>query len=56
MDSFKTIEFKNDQLILLDQTKLPHHFEILELKTLEDAARAIETMQVRGAPWRGSVS
>ncbi len=38
---------------IIDQTKLPHEFEILWLETLSDAARAIETMQVRGAPLIG---
>ena len=35
---------------IIDQTKLPHDFEIVTLRTLEDAAHAIESMQVRGAP------
>jgi hypothetical protein len=34
----------------IDQTLLPHRFETIPLKTVEDAARAIKTMQVRGAP------
>jgi len=38
---------------IIDQTKLPHSVEILALETLDDAARAISTMQVRGAPLIG---
>jgi methylthioribose-1-phosphate isomerase len=38
---------------VIDQTKLPHEFETVWLETLEDAARAITTMQVRGAPLIG---
>ncbi len=38
---------------IIDQTKLPHEFEVAWLETLADAARAIETMQVRGAPLIG---
>jgi methylthioribose-1-phosphate isomerase len=38
---------------IIDQTRLPHEFTIVELATLEDAARAIRTMQVRGAPLIG---
>ena len=38
---------------IIDQTKLPHAVEIVRLRTLEDAARAIKTMQVRGAPLIG---
>ncbi|NWG45007.1 MAG: S-methyl-5-thioribose-1-phosphate isomerase [Alphaproteobacteria bacterium] len=41
---------------IIDQTKLPHAFETLPLRTLEEAARAIETMQVRGAPCIGATA
>jgi methylthioribose-1-phosphate isomerase len=41
---------------IIDQTKLPHEFEIATLTTLEDAARAIEMMQVRGAPLIGATA
>lgn len=41
---------------IIDQTKLPHAFELTDLKTLEDAARAIEIMQVRGAPLIGATA
>ena len=41
---------------IIDQTKLPHDFEVTTLSTLEDAARAIETMQVRGAPLIGATA
>lgn len=36
-----------------DQTALPHLVRILRLATLEDAAHAIRSMQVRGAPLIG---
>jgi len=38
---------------IIDQTLLPHEFRIAALTTLLDAVRAIETMQVRGAPLVG---
>lgn len=38
---------------IIDQTRLPHRFETVTLTTLEDAAVAIRTMQVRGAPLIG---
>ena len=41
---------------VIDQTKLPHVFEVLPLKTCEDAARAIEAMVVRGAPLIGATA
>ena len=40
----------------IDQTLLPHRYEIATLKSLDDAARAIKTMQVRGAPLIGAAA
>jgi methylthioribose-1-phosphate isomerase len=40
---------------IIDQTKLPHTVETLRLATAADAARAIATMQARGAPLIGAV-
>jgi methylthioribose-1-phosphate isomerase len=41
---------------IIDQTKLPHAFRIARLRSPEDAAYAIETMQVRGAPLIGATA
>ena len=41
---------------IIDQTRLPHVLEIVQLKTVDDAARAIKTMQVRGAPLIGAAA
>jgi methylthioribose-1-phosphate isomerase len=38
---------------IIDQTKFPHVFETVSLKTVEDAAVAIRDMLVRGAPLIG---
>jgi len=38
---------------IIDQTKFPHVFETVNLKTVEDAALAIRDMLVRGAPLIG---
>ena len=40
----------------IDQTKLPHRFETIRLATVEEAGRAIKTMQVRGAPLIGATA
>lgn len=42
-----------DAVKIVDQTRLPHGFEIVDLLSLEDACAAISTMQVRGAPLIG---
>jgi methylthioribose-1-phosphate isomerase len=41
---------------IIDQTKLPHRFETLELTSMEDAAHAIKAMIVRGAPLIGATA
>ncbi len=41
---------------IIDQTKLPHRFEMVRLETLEDAAHAISAMLVRGAPLIGATA
>ena len=55
---FRTIWFdKKDQVVkIIDQTKLPHKFEIKNLKTIKDAINAIKTMEVRGAPLIGATA
>jgi len=41
---------------IIDQTLLPHRVEIRPLEGLEDAAEAIRTMRVRGAPLIGATA
>ena len=41
---------------IIDQTQLPHRFVTARLATLEDAAHAIKSMQVRGAPLIGAAA
>ncbi|HEX7775478.1 MAG TPA: S-methyl-5-thioribose-1-phosphate isomerase, partial [Parvibaculum sp.] len=41
---------------VIDQTKLPHVFATLRLRTADDAARAIKDMVVRGAPLIGATA
>jgi len=41
---------------VIDQTKLPHRFETLTLRTLDDTAHAIRAMIVRGAPLIGATA
>ncbi len=46
----KTITFTDGIARILDQTVLPHKVQHIECKTYEDVARAIEVMNIRGAP------
>jgi methylthioribose-1-phosphate isomerase len=41
---------------IIDQTLLPHRFATVRLTTLADAAHAIKSMQVRGAPLIGAAA
>ncbi|HEX4179680.1 MAG TPA: S-methyl-5-thioribose-1-phosphate isomerase [Caulobacteraceae bacterium] len=41
---------------IIDQTVLPHAVEIVRLRSMADAARAIRAMQVRGAPLIGAAA
>ena len=40
----------------IDQTRLPHELAILEIGRLGEAAHAIKSMQVRGAPLIGAMA
>ena len=52
---YRTIWVADDgrSVEVIDQTKLPHAFVTARLTTLGDAVRAMESMQVRGAPLIG---
>src|SRR3990167_7812909 len=47
---FKTVEYKNGKVILIDQTRLPLEEVYVECDNYQDVAKAIKIMQVRGAP------
>ena len=53
---YNTIWFQNNNLKIIDQTKLPHQFIIKDLKTVKEAVNAIKTMEVRGAPLIGATA
>ena len=56
--AYRTIWLAPDgwSVAIIDQTRLPHSLAVARLATLEDAARAIKTMQVRGAPLIGATA
>lgn len=47
---FKTVEYKDGKVRLIDQTRLPLEEVYVECDNYQDVARAIKIMQVRGAP------
>ncbi|MBX9863318.1 MAG: S-methyl-5-thioribose-1-phosphate isomerase [Hyphomicrobium sp.] len=56
--AYRTIWLGDDgaSVVIIDQTRLPHRLETVTLRTADDAARAILTMQVRGAPLIGATA
>jgi|UniRef100_A0A7V3RI70 methylthioribose-1-phosphate isomerase len=52
---FRTIRYdkKNNEIIILDQTKLPEKEVYVRLKTVGEVYKAIRNLQVRGAPLIG---
>ena len=57
--SYRTIwqSQRNKEIIkIIDQTKLPHNFTIIDLYSYKDTIRAIKDMEVRGAPLIGGAA
>ena len=48
--SLKTIEWKDNSVIMIDQTKLPNSLEYVTYTDYNQVANAIRTLVVRGAP------
>ena len=52
----RAIEAAGDAVVVLDQARLPYAIEWLRLAALDDFARAIRDMHVRGAPLIGATA
>lgn len=48
--TMKPVDFVQNKVTILDQTRLPQKVVFVELKDYRDVARAIKEMRVRGAP------
>ena len=48
--SLKTVEWKDNKVVMIDQTKLPNKLEFVEYDNYNEVANAIKTLVVRGAP------
>jgi len=48
--SLKTVEWKDNSVIMIDQTKLPNNLEYVTYTDYNQVANAIRTLVVRGAP------
>ena len=48
--SLRTIEWKNNKVVMIDQTRLPNELIFVEFSDYNQVAVAIQTLVVRGAP------
>tara|TARA_B100001167_G_scaffold64845_1_gene38156 strand:+ start:2259 stop:3293 length:1035 start_codon:yes stop_codon:yes gene_type:complete len=48
--TLKTVEWKNDSVVMIDQTKLPNELVFVTLTDYNQVANAIKTLVIRGAP------
>lgn len=46
----RTVSWKDGKVVLIDQTRLPHVFELIESDDIARIAEAIRRLEVRGAP------
>ena len=53
---YRTIWSDGELVFVIDQTKLPHQFKVVEWLKVEDAAQGIASMVVRGAPLIGAAA
>jgi methylthioribose-1-phosphate isomerase len=50
IDDLRTIEWKNNKVVMIEQTKLPNELVFVEYDDFNQVANAIKTLIVRGAP------
>ena len=55
-DDFRALEFRNGELVLIDQRLLPGKLEYVSCQKSEEVAYAISAMIVRGAPAIGGAA
>ena len=46
----RTVEWKDNKVVMIDQTKLPNELVFVEYDDYDQVADAIRTLVVRGAP------
>jgi methylthioribose-1-phosphate isomerase len=54
--NIRTIDWKNNQIRIIDQTQLPLKLEYINIDRLADLWKAIKTLKVRGAPALGAAA
>ncbi|MGQ9538663.1 MAG: S-methyl-5-thioribose-1-phosphate isomerase [Candidatus Bathycorpusculaceae bacterium] len=54
--SMRTIEWRGGTVVTINQLKLPHETEFLQLENCDEVAEAMKTMKIRGAPLLGAAA
>jgi len=54
--SYRSVWMEGRNVVMIDQRKLPHRFELFTCSTYEETARAIKDMVIRGAPAIGAAA
>jgi S-methyl-5-thioribose-1-phosphate isomerase len=50
----RTVDWRHDRVVAIDQTRLPHELVLVEIDTVEGLVDAIKRLVVRGAPALGA--
>jgi S-methyl-5-thioribose-1-phosphate isomerase len=50
----RTIDWQDDHIVAIDQTRLPGELVVMEIRTLTDLVDAIQRLAIRGAPALGA--
>jgi S-methyl-5-thioribose-1-phosphate isomerase len=53
---YLTVWMKDDRIFIIEQNLLPDKFKVIELKDIAEVLKAINTMQIRGAPAIGALA
>ena len=54
--NYQTVWMENNEIYTIDQRLLPYKFKIIKIKKIEEAAKAIKDMVIRGAPAIGGMA
>ncbi|GAA4459693.1 S-methyl-5-thioribose-1-phosphate isomerase [Phytohabitans houttuyneae] len=50
----RTIDWRHDRIVAIDQTRLPHELVLMEIDTVEGLVDAVKRLVIRGAPALGA--
>ncbi|MGH3763495.1 MAG: S-methyl-5-thioribose-1-phosphate isomerase, partial [Actinophytocola sp.] len=54
MGDMRTIDWQDDHIVAIDQTRLPGELVVMRLRSVPDLVDAIKRLAIRGAPALGA--